>query len=340
MDYVVFFGFVALVLGVASQQLRARFSLRRIEEASALSTAGNDREALRRIAVVRWIGPDGPRRGAWFVRMSAHANLGATAKSVRLAEGLLRSLADATPRACPLVALNAIIVTLINGGRYAAALAAGDRWSEEARERGREADPGSYVIVRINEAEALCNQARMEEALARLNEVRAAAADSPFALAGLRTLEAWILLQAGRIDDARAALEGADLSAIQPLYEPEVEYTRAALERDSGHLDAALRHARRGLAGAKRAASRRNGLFMVAGIRALQGDHAEARELFERGVHDPYRAQAGEGLARYARFLASLGERDAAERVRGMVRERDPEWRDPRPDAPGARGPA
>lgn len=101
-------------------------------------------------------------------------------------------------------------------------------------------------------------------------------------------------------------------ASVLPNYEAEVAYTWAALERESGNFAIALTHAELGMRQAKRVSSKRNGQFLVAGIAALMGDSARARSLFDAGVAADYRGQGGDGLTRFAAFLDSLSERQAA----------------------------
>jgi tetratricopeptide (TPR) repeat protein len=332
MEYVVFFGVITLVACAGVRELLGRRAPRWIERAYELSTEGKRRDALRWTTRVLLVGPGPTRFSAHFLRMTIFSDRGDTSRAVALAHQLRRKLNPSQLASCPWQIVNTIVVVLINGGQYAAALAAIRIWTPEQQERGRTEDEQFFVIARINEAEALSNHARIDEALTALDEVREAAREWPFARAGLIVLRAWILLQVGRVREARATLEGADLSALDPLYAAEVEYTRAALERDSGQLERAMEHAERGLAAAQRASSRRNGLFMIAGIAAQDGDHERAHRLFEEGAHSRYRAQAGEGLSRYARFLESVGEAGKARRVRRWILSRDPEWRAPLTD--------
>ena len=198
MEYIVFFGLLFMVVVVGVCDVLARRSPVWLEHACELARNGNDREAMRWIARIRWVGTSASRFGAEFLRMSLLADRGDTEKAIHIARSCLQSLASPRLEACPWQVLNTIVVTLINGGRYSEAISASQGWTVDQRIRGRDEDPDHYVLVRINEAEALCNLAQIDEALARLEEVREAAGMTPFALAGLTTLRAWILLQAGR----------------------------------------------------------------------------------------------------------------------------------------------
>lgn len=265
---------------------------------------------------------------AWGYRWVAHfwdsgaaMNLGHTEDAVAAARV---SLGRPDRHDCPLVLVNHAITVFVNAGLYEEALATPGRWSRAARENGRRADPAHWAYVRINLAEALHNLGASAEALRDLEDVRELAAGQPVAEHGRRCLKAWIHVDRGELDDARAELEQVDVSQLAD-YEPEVAYAWAALERDCGNFEEAMRHAEAGLAAAKRASSVRNGHFMVAGIAALAGDAARARTHFEQAANHRYRGQAGEGLERYAAFLEAQGEPDRAREMRRLAVERDPQ---------------
>lgn len=311
-----------LVLGWAWGPLCMRW----LQAADTSLAAGDRQRALRLCARVRGLGTAPQQVTAALLEARALTDEGLTARAIETAREMLAFFPTSE---CPWPFVNQAVVSLVNAGLYTEALGVAQRWPECVRSRDGEVDPASCAITRINEAEALHNLGRVDEALRALDAVQCLAACDPVAASGLTCLRAWILVSAGRVDAARSVLDGADLAALSPVHDAEVAYTWAALERDAGDLATAMRHAERGLAAARTASSERNGLFMVAGIAALQGDESRARDLFERAVNHAYRAQAGDGLSRYARFLEGLGDRGGADRARAMIAERDPEWRPP-----------
>jgi hypothetical protein len=239
---------------------------------------------------------------------AAYKDVGNCKEAVTL---MRRMLGDLPREECPWPWVNSAVDLFVSSGRYREALGAARGWSKAARSRGRWLTRVSFAITRINQAEALHNLGRDTEALARLDEASRFCDADPLATNGLSCLRAWILLHAGELHRARRELGGVDASVL-PNYEAEVAYTWAALERESGNFAIALTHAELGMRQAKRVSSKRNGQFLVAGIAALMGDSARARSLFDAGVAADYRGQGGDGLTRFAAFLDSLSERQAA----------------------------
>lgn len=261
------------------------------------------------------------RASALTRRVHARQEAGETEEAVEL---IRQTLAEASREACPWALVNAATDSLVTAGLYQEALRVPDAWSEDARERGRKQDSFSLALTRINQAEALHNLGSNERALEALQAVESLAKDYPMALHGLRCLRAWILVHLGRLTEARAEAARVNVGGV-PTYRAEVSYTWAAIERESGNLDEALKHAEAGLRAAWRAPSYRNGLFMVAGIAALAGEPDRAHALFKEAVHMVYRRQGGDGLLRFAAFLDGRGDHEGAIRARRLAVERDPE---------------
>lgn len=225
---------------------------------------------------------------------------------------------------CPFVAINYAVVVFVNAGLYREANELPQRWTFEARRLGRESDPHFYALTCINRAEALWNLGRSDEALALLSKAEEPAKGYPFAEHGLRCLRAWVLVHQGAVDAAREAIDAVDGKAIDG-YEPELFYTRAAIEQREGNLDVASKLANEGLLHARRASSERNGLFLLARTLLLQQRADEAQSLFERAVHHAYRGQGADGLFAWANHLEQMGEAEEARRVYGLIVERDPQ---------------
>jgi hypothetical protein len=199
----------------------------------------------------------------------------------------------------------------------------GDRdqdWEERAARQAEEDE----ARVRGDGIRTDHNVGRDDDALLRLRRIIHLAEKYPLAINGLYCLRAWIRVQRGELDAARADLARI---AADPLamYAAELCYTRAALEREAGNLEAARRLAETGLKRARTASSERNGQFVLAGILALSGQAAGARDLFDRAVQHSYRGQGGDGLWRFAAFPDSTREHQEAARVLGLLIERDPE---------------
>jgi tetratricopeptide (TPR) repeat protein len=220
---------------------------------------------------------------------------------------------------------NVAIDIFVNAGLYSEALRVEDEWPRSLIEVARRKGRVDFAVARINRAEALANLGRTDDALATLDSVQEDAAKSTFANAGWWCLRAWVLIQVGKLEDARRALREVNSAAIGHLYAAEVLYTAAALERSAGNLQAAFEHANHGLDLAVRASSVRNGLFMVADIAGRLGDAGLAAAKFREAMDHPYKAQSADGLMRWAELLLRLGARDEAARIRGLAVLQDPE---------------
>jgi tetratricopeptide (TPR) repeat protein len=221
--------------------------------------------------------------------------------------------------------VNIAIDVFVTAGLYSEALRVQQGRSTEDLARAHAKDHYSFALATINQAEAMHNLGRSDDALALLESVREESKQFDFTRSGWACLQAWILIHLGRLGDARLVLGEYDLSGIRAYYAAEISYTQAALERESGNLELALEHAHRGLVDAARASSVRNGLFMVADIAARLGNMALAHTKFREAVDHPYEAQSADGLIRWARQLALHGEGDEARRIVQLAARRDPE---------------
>lgn len=257
---------------------------------------------------------------AWLPMWLSDA--GRTDEAVQSARLLLKRL-PATR--CRWDHVNLAIDVFVTAGLYSEALLVPDRWPEHVLAQARERDPMSFALAKINQAEALNNLGRPDDALAVLDSVAAEAVGPELARGGWSCLRAWILVHLGRIDEARALLRDVDTPSLHDRYAPEIAYTRAALEREAGNFDSALNHARCGLDCAVRASSVRNGLFLVADLAARLGGGRLAREKFQEALGHPYKAQSADGLLRFAGFLEQLGETREAAWVRQLAAQQDPQ---------------
>ncbi len=260
----------------------------------------------------------------WLLLIDSYRARGSAGRAAKVATKFLEYLST-TFEECQWHWLNSVIDALVSAGRYREAVAAQARWSARGRRSGRDSDPVSYAFTQINRAEAFFELGESAEALSLLEHARPLAEPDAVARNGLLCLEAWISIHEGELERARDRLARVDVAALSPVYAAEVHYTWAAYEREAKDLEHALQHAERGLQSSVRPSSERNGLFMIASIEALRGNHARAKEHFERAVGHHYRGQGADGLFRYAEFLERTEGAHAAEPVYGLLIERDGE---------------
>lgn len=258
---------------------------------------------------LRWFYPhqfDLACAGRTYVAYAA-ADRGRTDAAVRTIELLLKRVRARTASVCSWGTVNAAVDIYVNAGRYQQALSAENLWSSEAREAGRQHEPFSFALAQINRAEALHNLGRNDQALQTLAEVEPACQDQPLARNGTLLLRAWILAHHGRPGDARHTMGRVDADALRLRYRAEVHYTRSAVARASGDATEAERQARLGLAQARRAASQRNGLHLLAAALLDQGEVDAAARLLEAFARHPYRGQAAWGLVLQGRAYEQQG---------------------------------
>jgi tetratricopeptide (TPR) repeat protein len=221
--------------------------------------------------------------------------------------------------------VNLATCELVTAGRYQEALTVDRSWPADDLDLAKTVDPAMFGVTLINRAEALHNLARNDEAHALLDTATPLVADYPLGKHGLQCLRAWILIHQGDLERAREALSSVERAALAPFFTAEVDFTWAALERDTGDYSQALSHAEQGLSLAERPSSVRNGHFMIATIAALSGDSARALKEFEKALAHPYKGQARYGLLRFAAFLSARGDTVRATEVMHLSTKLDPE---------------
>lgn len=272
--------------------------------------------ALRRLP-----GSGNRRAGAWLLA-AVHADRGETTAAVEATQLMLlglghdrfswRTLTDATNH-------------LVNAGLYREAVLLPRAWPAAPRRAARRKDRVNYVLAHVNRAEALHNLGRHRAALRLLSRVEADAGTHALAREGLLLLKAWILDHLGELTRAARALAGIRGRAIGRHYAPELHYARSRLELGRGRLDRARREATLGLRASVRAASERNGLFLLGEISIAEGEPDRAIEELERGLACRYQGQGGASLLVYAGLLRELGRSRDALAIEDLVLERDPQ---------------
>jgi tetratricopeptide (TPR) repeat protein len=267
----------------------------------------------------------GTRRFAAYFRAYAAADSGRSEAAVRAVERALLYARRSSPSVCDWSTANAAADIYVSAGHYQRALAVCEPWPPEAQQAGREATPALSAITHINMAEALHNLGRNDEALAVLADVEAHVQDQPIGCHGLRLLRAWILAHHGRAVEAREEIARVDPVPLTPRYTAEVFYTRSVIARELGALDEAEREAREGLACALRAASRRNGHYVLGAALLARGDVEAALAALETFAAARYRGQAACGLVLLADARERAGDVEGAAWAHTLAVERDPE---------------
>jgi tetratricopeptide (TPR) repeat protein len=280
-------------------------------------------------------------------RAYALADRGRTAAAAQAAVDLLARAKRGSPSRCVWSMVNSAVDVLVNAGRYDEATQAAARWSPAECDAGQRADPMGYVYAQINMAEALHNQGRDAEALAMLDGVEPQVQGDPLAAEGSKLLRAWILAHRGEAAAARLALGEPRPEVFGPRYRAEMHYTVAAVERELGNLDEAQRQSELGLACARRAASRRNGLHALGAVAFARGDLATALTHLEAFAADAYQGQSSAGLLLLGHALERTGriadagtayrqaiDRDGGAAWAGMARERLTQLESERPPPP------
>jgi tetratricopeptide (TPR) repeat protein len=235
---------------------------------------------------------------ALVLRGYAAADSGDTQRAVADADLALETAYRASPDVCRWYVVNAAIDIYVNGGSYERALAAADRWTAEAQARGRAKQPHLPAYAAINRAEALHNVGEHDAALQLLDETEHQTKPGDrLSREGLALLRAWILSHVGRAPEAWMRLATIDRAAFGPRYRAEYHFTRAVALCEIGELEAAEREA----GAARRAASRRNALYVEARVAMAAKDDARAIALLERARRHAYQGQA-------APVLVHLGE--------------------------------
>jgi hypothetical protein len=191
---------------------------------------------------------------------------------------MLDAMARIAPTACFWFMVNTAIDVYVNAGCYGKSLAATDRWTTNAQDRGRASDPLAHAFAQINRSEALHNLGKPSDALALLDEAEAAAQASPLSKNGLRLLRSWILAHCARPEEAKAQLGTIEADGLTPQYAAELHFTRAVVYCALKDLIAAELEAREGERQARRASSKRNALCVLArGVTDFRGSGAWKR---------------------------------------------------------------
>ncbi|QRK04991.1 hypothetical protein JQX13_32915 [Archangium violaceum] len=284
---------------------------------------GAYRGTFRLTRAIELLGPDElMRRSLHQLRVHAHEALGNTARAV---EGA-RRLADEARAAGDWGLANTAVNTFINAGLYQEALGVERGWKSPDSRASEELGPDEQRgLVQLNLSEALYNLGDWEAASARLRAVEEEAADEPILRHALLLQRGWILAHTGHGAEALATLEPLNRGELPRVYWSEVAFTRAAVLLVLQRYDEAEREAREGLALARRAASTRNGLFMLGRIALARGRLAEASRHFEAGAAHPYKGQGGGALLAWGDCLETLGQGARAREVWRLVLERDPQ---------------
>lgn len=275
-------------------------------------SSGNFEKARRRLSRSRWLLT---RNGLNLFDMVVCEYTGENERSVAMANQLFAQNSS-------LHIANACANAFINGGQYLQALSVGGR-HEMLR---RKTDLSAWTLLHTNLAEAEYNLGRWDDALARLNRIMTEPGDrAPVVATGERLQRAWILAHFGRCSEARDSFRLAKENSLPPIFRAEYHYTCAHLALAEGQPDVALEAINAGLTLAKRASSRRNGIFLRARALVAGGDVAAALEDFERAAADTYRAQGGDGLLAWGDLLHSLGRSAEARAAWQLTLERDPQ---------------
>jgi len=213
----------------------------------------------------------------------------------------------------------------LDAGCYSKALAAADRWTSSAQDRGRTSEPVAHAFAQINRAEALHNVGKQSEALALLDEVEALSHGHPLSKNGLRLLRAWIFVHHGRQEEAKLQLALVEDAALTLQYAAEYHFTRAVVDCAVKDFIAAEREARQGQLLARRASSKRNALHVLARVAFATGDMQRAISLLEQARGHSYQGQAGPCLALLGEAYEAVGKLEEARGVYAGALSLDPE---------------
>lgn len=262
-----------------------------------------------------------------FLQMQRAYFDGRIARALALSERMM-----SWPEGSSWAIVNWRICLLVSAGRYRDALRAPQSYDQPALQADRALHPRVYLLSRINIAEALYNLGRLGCAARVLEEVRieSKGADEDLLSAGLATQSAWLFTMMGQPKRALLRLENVTIDDFPEPFRAEWYFTRAAALRDLKSLKDAQQEAEEGMRRSVRASSKRNALFLMAGIARGQGKFSEAIAMLEQGVAHRYIGQGGDGLLLLGDLYAQAGRSVEALRAFELAIERDPESRSAR----------
>ena len=253
------------------------------------------------------------------------ADRGQTSRAVGAADSMLDATAKIVPTTCLWFMVNTAIDVYINAGCYGKALAAADRWTSSAQDRGRASETVAHAYAQINRAEALHNLGKQSDALALFDEAEPSSQSDPVCKNGLRLLRAWILVHCDRREAAKSELARVEDAALTLHYAAEYHFTRAVVECAVNDFIAAEWDARQGQLLARRASSKRNALHVLARVAFATGDMQRAIALLEQARGHRYQGQAGPCLALLGEAYEAVGKLEEARGAYAEALSLDPE---------------
>ncbi|HEX8434737.1 tetratricopeptide repeat protein [Archangium sp.] len=283
---------------------------------------GSYRGTLLLTRLIWLLGPDaGMRRSLRQLTVHAREALGETARAIQGA----RRLADEARAVGSWELANTAINTFINAGLYREALEVEQLWPRGKAQALEEELGESEALAQLNLCEALYNLGDWKAAGERLHRLEEAAGEVPILRNGILLQRAWIQANTGWGANALACLEQVEREDLPRVYWSEVTFTHAAALLALRRYDEAEQQARAGLELARRAASTRNGLFLLGRISLEAGRLEAALRHFEVGAAHPYKGQGGSGLLAWGDCLDRLGQSEQAREAWRLVLERDPQ---------------
>jgi tetratricopeptide (TPR) repeat protein len=284
---------------------------------------GAYRGTLLLTRLIRLLLPDAEMRLS-LLQLTVHAweALGETARAVEGARRLAGEARAVGSRALANTAIN----TFINAGLYKEALEVERLWPrQEVQSPEEERLDEPEALVQLNLCEAHYNLGDWKAAGERLHRLTEAAGEVPLLSNGILLQRAWIQANTGWGADALSCIEQVRREELPRVYWSEVAFTHAAALLALRRHGEAEQQARVGLKLARRAASTRNGLFLLGRIALEAGRLEEALRHFEAGAAHPYKGQGGSGLLAWGDCLDRLGRSEQAREAWRLVLERDPQ---------------
>ena len=233
----------------------------------------------------------------------------------KLNPSLLESLYACTEKGLPVRHANLAICMEVASGRYAEAL----RWRDRCHEAALKGE--EELLLRINEAEAMANLGRIDEALSRIDREPT----HSLTIAGAAAHRAWCAALLGRPEQGAAELSKASAGQLGLPFRSEWHLAEAAVfvaARRWLEADHALKKAK---LFAMRASTKRNVHFSRGLLLAAQERHLEALTHFEQGAKAKYVGQGGDALLAWGDCLAALSRNADARRAWALCAERDPQ---------------